>query len=278
MSLDASQVSFVRRLVHERSGIVVDTPASSLLEIRLAAVAREAGLASASELIGRISGTDGSEWAQLAVESVLNNETSFFRDHHPFEALRTNLLPDLLARRGGAPLQIWSAACAAGQEPYSLAMLLEDHFSRLPPGAVRILATDLSRRLLARAREGLYSQLEVNRGLPAACLVRHFRQEGTQWRIREEARRRVEFRNMNLFADWKELPPMDLVLLRNVMIYFDEATRRATLARLRRVLRPDGWLVLGSAESLYGLDAAYDCVSIGSSTAYRLRGPGRAAP
>jgi chemotaxis protein methyltransferase CheR len=209
----------------------------------------------------------------LVVEAMTTNETSFFRDAHPFTALSDHILPDLVrARSGERHLNIWSAACSSGQEAYSIAMLVHDIIGADPAWRVQVLATDLSPAMLARTRAGVYNQFEVNRGLPAALLVRHFRKQGLDWQIEEPLRRMVETRLVNLHVELPSgMPSMDIVFLRNVLIYFDIATKRQILARVRRVMRPDGYLVLGGAETTLNLDNTFERVQIGRAPVYRLR-------
>ncbi len=263
---------YVRRLVRERAAIVLEDGKAYLAESRLVPVAREEGFASVAELIARIRSERFGRLHRKVVEAMTTNETSFFRDVAPFEALRTVVFPELLARRATERvLHVWCAAASTGQEPYSVAMLLREHFPELATWTVRLLATDLSTEVLARARAGRFTQLEVNRGLPASCLVRYFERDGAYWVLGEEVRRMVEFRELNLAEPWPPLPPMDVVLLRNVLIYFDLDTKRAVLGRLRRVLRADGWLFLGGAETTLNVDDAFERVQVGRASAYRVR-------
>jgi chemotaxis protein methyltransferase CheR len=183
------------------------------------------------------------------------------------------VIPDLIQRRRGERrLNVWCAASATGQEPYSVALLLREHFPQLAGWQVSLLASDLSREALARAREGRFSQIEVNRGLPAALLVKYFEQHGTSWQLKPDVRRMVDFQEMNLARPWPALPPMDLVLIRNVMIYFDVATKKAILGRLARVLRPDGYLLLGGAETTLNLDDSYRRVETLKASFYQRVG------
>jgi len=185
---------------------------------------------------------------------MTTNETSFFRDNHPFETLRQSLIPGLIARRASSrSLRIWSAACSTGQEPYSLAMMLKDNFPILGGWKVEIVATDLSPTVLDRARSGLYSTFEVQRGLPIQMLVRHFEQEEPNWRIKPEIRQTISFRPLNLLADFSSLGQFDIVLCRNVLIYFDQPTKTQILNGITRRIVPDGALLLGGAESVFGL-------------------------
>jgi chemotaxis protein methyltransferase CheR len=197
---------------------------------------------------------------------MVTNETFFFRDVHPFAALRDEIIPSLLRANGGRRLSMWSAATSTGQEAFSLALLLREHF---PDIRASILATDLSSRVLARAKTGRFSQLEVNRGLPAALLVRHFDRYGREWELHDDVRRLVRFRQINLAKSVAGVQQMDVIMLRNLLCYFDTAGRTAVLDRLAKILRPDGYLFLGAAETTYGLPVPYDRIEVGRSTCYR---------
>ncbi len=261
----------LRALVRARAGLVIDPGKEYFVELRLGWLAVEEGFDRVSDLLASLRTEES--WGPLhrrVVESLAITETSFFRDLHPFESLKRDVLPELIARRSKErELAIWSAACASGQEPYSVAMLAREHFPMLGAWNVRILATDFSNAMLRRAREGLYSQLEVNRGLPAHCLVRWFRKDGPDWRVNDDLKRAVEFRELNLIQPWPALPAMDVVLMRNVLLYFDDATRRDVLRQLRRVLKPDGWLFLGGGETPLRLDDAFEAVPFGRTVGYQ---------
>jgi chemotaxis protein methyltransferase CheR len=273
MSITPAEFDFVRRLVYERAAIVLEPGKEYLAESRLLPVARESGLASLRELIGRLQAERPNSLHQKVVEAMTTNETYFFRDVHPFEALRASVVPELLAKRAAERrLHIWCAASSSGQEPYSIAMLLREHFPDLSSWSLRVLASDISQEMLARAREGCYSQLEVNRGLPAPLLVKYFERHGTSWRIKADLRRMIEFRAINLASSFHDLPQMDIVFLRNVLIYFDMETKKAILGKVRRLMRPDGYLFLGGAESTINLDASFERVPLEKSGCYRLRG------
>jgi chemotaxis protein methyltransferase CheR len=255
------------RLARERAGILIETAKASLMESRLDGLLRERGFPTIAALVDRLRSLPADGLADQVVDLMANHETSFFRDVLPFEALRQEILPGLVAR--GGPLGVWSAACSTGQEPYSLALLLAEAFPQLGERDVRIVASDFSQASLSRAREGIYDQLEVNRGLPAAHLVRWFERQGLGWRARPELRRRVEFRRINLLEEWSGLPRFDLVLLRNVLVYFGEETRRRVLGRVRAQMAPGGVLLLGTAESTRGIDDGFEVLFLGKTTAYR---------
>ena len=264
MSLSLTAFDFVRRLVAEESALALGEGKSYLVEARLAPIAEREGCDSVEELVGRLRVATPA-LREDVVQAMTTNETSFFRDVHPFEALRKVVFPELLDKNGGR-LSLWSAAASTGQEAYSLAMLVADHF---PTARVTILATDLSRDVLARASHGVFTQMEVNRGLPAALLVRHFERDGASWRAREALRKGVDFRQLNLARPWPLLPRMDVVFLRNVLIYFDPPAKRAVLTQTARVLAPGGVLFLGGAETTYGLDDTWERVQVERTAFYR---------
>ena len=267
MTLTTDSFDFVADLVRRRSAIQLERGKEYLVESRLAPHAREAGL-DVDEYVRRVKAARREADYELVVEALTTNETSWFRDAAPFDALRTHVVPTLVRERGTVDrLRVWSAACSTGQEPYSIVMTLTDV---LPPRtSVEVLATDLSTKVLDRAREGTYSQLEVNRGLPAAMLVRHLRRAGAGWRVSDAMRRPVTFTRHNLLDAAPAGVPFDVVFLRNVLIYFDLATKRSILGRVRRVLRPDGFLLLGAAESTLGLDDAWERLPVDRGSVYR---------
>jgi chemotaxis protein methyltransferase CheR len=269
MTLTATSFDWVRQLVHRESAIVLAPGKEYLVEARLLPIARSMGLPDVGQLVDSVRTRPSPESTRKIVEALTTNETSWFRDGDPFTALTSTVLPSLLSARGPAErLQIWSAACSSGQEPYTIAMLLED---ALPNAATRvaITATDLSRGMVERTRAGRFSQLEVNRGLPAPMLVRHFTRAGTEWEVSPSLRRMVTASECNLAAPLPRLGPFDVVYLRNVLIYFDLPTKQAILRRVRALMRPDGWLFLGAAETTLGVDDSWERVVIGRSSAYR---------
>jgi chemotaxis protein methyltransferase CheR len=271
MTLNPQEFAYVSDLVRRNSAIVLETGKEYLVEARLLPLARQAGVSTVSEFVSRAQHRPEPGIHEKIVDALTTNETSWFRDASPFQALTGTVLPDLVsARASGRSLRVWSAACSSGQEPYTLAMVMQDF---LPAGwRYEIMATDISQEMLSRAEAGKFSQLEVNRGLPAPLLVRHFERDGTNWRISPALRRTVTFKRLNLAA---ALPPMvqfDVVFLRNVLIYFDVETKRQVLARIASMLRPDGWLFLGAAETTIGIDDRFERVATGRTSAYRLRG------
>ena len=256
--MTAQDFEFLCRLVRERSAIVLEPGKEYLVQARLLPLTRQLQLNSISDLVARLRSPRDDSLTVKVVEAMATTETLFFRDHHPFETLRTTVLPELVRRRmNERRLNIWCAACSTCQEPYSLAMLIREHFPQLASWDVNLLATDFSNETLARARAARYSQIEVNRGLPAPLLMKYFQQEGSQWQLRADVRSAVTFRELNLIQPWPLLPRMDLVLMRNVLIYFDIDTKKEILARVARLLHPDGYLILGGAESTIHLDNSF---------------------
>jgi chemotaxis protein methyltransferase CheR len=265
-------MSYLQGLVHRRSGIVLEDGKDYLVDSRLSPIARIEGVESIDELVDKLRRDRTGELAQRVVEAMTTNETLFFRDAHPFDALKAHFIPELLkARAAERTLRIWSAAAATGQEPYSIAMTLLENFPELSSWNVSILATDLNEAVLERARRARYRALEVSRGLPAAHLGKYFSRCDGEWELCSSVRDMVTFRALNLVEPWFEIAPCDLVFMRNVLIYFDAATKTSVLKRMHGVLRSDGFLVLGGAETTANLDDAYVPVRVGAGVYYQQK-------
>lgn len=266
-----SEYDFLRRFIERRSAIVLDAGQPLAAERKLESLARIEGLGSVPELMTRLRRHGGDELHDKVVDAIANNETQFFRDVHPFRSLASTLLPELIERRAlERRLVIWCAAASSGQEPYSLAMLIKERFPFLCRWDLQIIATDISTRALAQAREGRYSDLEVGRGLHPRMLATYFTRVGREWQISEEIRRMVELRELNIRDPWV-MPPVDVLFLRNVLIYFSPSTRKDVLSRAARTVRRDGLLFLGSAETVDGCEDAWARVSQAESACYRPR-------
>ncbi len=249
----------VRRFVRQEAAIVLEDDKQYLVEARLAPVARKLGLASIEDLVATALHGVHAEARTKLLEAMTTNETSFFRDVAPFEVLRKEVLPAVLARRAATKtLNVWCGAASSGQEPYTLAMTIADHFPQLASWRVRILATDLSEEMLGRCRAATYTQFEVNRGLPAAALIKHFDRAGLNWTVKPALKSMIEFAPLNLAKPLPPGPPWDVVFLRNVLIYFDVETKRAILGRVRRAMSSDGRLFLGAAERVIGIDDGFE--------------------
>ncbi len=261
----------IGEFVQSRSAILLPVDKHYLFEARLRPVLREHGIPGIAELATRL--RDGSAHTALGeavVEAMTTNETSWFRDVHPFDAIRTGVVPELMtARAGTRRLAVWSAACSTGQELYSLAMMLDSLFPTLATWDLVLHGTDLSTEVLEKARAGRYSALEVNRGLPAQYLARYMSRDGAAYLLAEDIRRRASFERLNFVEPWPHLPQFDLVLCRNVLIYFDIDVRAQILRRIRDVLAPDGFLLLGSAETTLGDVEGFTRHVLGRTTVYR---------
>jgi len=270
VTLDPDAFERIRKLVYQRTAIVLAEGKEYLVESRLAPVARAHGCADVTELC-RLLDRKRESLANEVVEAMTTNETSFFRDHHPFEALKHTVLPDLIKKRASTrKLRIWCAACSTGQEPYSLAMLIDEHFPQLATWKVSILGTDVSKAVLARARTGRYRQIEVNRGLGANTLLRYFLRDGLEWEIRTDLRRMVQFESLNLIGPWPRTEKFDIVFLRNVLIYFDHATKISILTKIRDLIADDGYMVLGGSETTPNEITSFERVPIARAGIYRM--------
>jgi chemotaxis protein methyltransferase CheR len=250
---------FLRKLLKERSGLVLSADKQYLVESRLAPVAHRFGIADLSELVQRLKASRSCEPLAVEVaEAMTTNESFFFRDKLPFENFRDTIMPALLAARPASRrIRIWCAACSTGQEPYSLAMCLKEMGDKVAGRPIDIVATEFSTQVLEKAKTGVFSQFEVQRGLPIQLLIKYFDQLGDTWQINPDVRAMVQFRPFNLLHDFYHLGPFDLVFCRNVLIYFDQETKSSVLDRIARVTASDGFLVLGAAETVVGLSDSF---------------------
>ena len=267
-SILAENYRFLRDYIYRESGIVLDDDKHYLLEARLLPVAQQMRLASLDALCAALRSSADPPLQKKVVEAMTTHETLFFRDMAPFDALKTTILPPLLElRKATRKLTFWSAAASSGQEAYSLAMLLIE--MGLENWNIQILATDLSEQILARAREGRYLQIEINRGLPANYLLKYFDRQGLDWQIKDRLRRMVRFEPFDLRQSMRTKGPFDLIFCRNVLIYFDVDTKKKILRELRGALFPGGHLLLGSAETTLNLDDQFRRVAVGRATLYQ---------
>lgn len=261
--------AYLRKLIYDSSAIVLEPDKRYLLEARLNPLLVREQLASYDDLVTRLQGGNAA-LRQRVVESLTTHETSFFRDLHPFEVFRKNIVPQLLMEQAASKrVNIWCGAASTGQEPYSIAFILRECGLHLAGWNVKMLATDISVDILNRARNGMFSQLEVNRGLPVPMLVKFFEKIGLDWRVKEEVRRMIDFRQLNLIESWPPLEQMDVVFLRNVLIYFDVPTKKKIFERLSAILRPGGFLFLGGVETTLNLSSNFQQVQYGKATCYQ---------
>jgi chemotaxis protein methyltransferase CheR len=272
MPITANEFEQIRTLVRQQAGIVLEPGKEYLVDSRLQPLARREGFGAVADLITGLKGPMGAVLSQKVVDAMTTNETTFFRDVEPFEVLRKNVFPELIeARKATRRLHIWYAASSTGQEPYSVSMLIQEHFPQLLSWDLQQIATDISPSVLARAREGKYGQVEVNRGLPAHYLVKYFNKLGNEWQLKDPIRRMVRFEELNLIRTWPTMPEIDIVMIRNVMIYFDVDAKKQILGRIKRILRPDGYMFLGGAETTMNLDDGFARQQYDRAGCYRPR-------
>lgn len=273
MSLSESEFKYIQDFIYQKSAIVLDADKGYLIESRLQPLARRRGFDSIDDMVARMrkEPMNGLHWS--VVEAMTTNETYFFRDVLPFELLKKTVLPDILQRRAAVrELNIWCGAASSGQEPYTIAMVLRENFPQLVTWKINFIATDISKEMLDRCREGCYSQLEMNRGLPAPLLIKYFQKIGTEWQIKEDMRKMIQFKELNLAQSWPLLPSLDVVFLRNVLIYFNNETKKAIFAKIRKLLKPDGYLFLGGAETTMGIDDAFKRIAVDKGSCYQVTG------
>jgi chemotaxis protein methyltransferase CheR len=268
--LSAENYKFLQEETYRESGIVLDQDKHYLLESRLGPILRSAKLATLDDLCIRLRTRSSPELTQRVMEALTTNETLFFRDMAPFDALKKQILPELLSKLAPSrPLEVWSAAASSGQEAYSIAMLLEEQGPHaMPP---RILGTDISEQILDCAREAKYVQFEVNRGLPALYLVKYFNREGLDWRLKNVIREMVKFQRFDLRQPMRQLGRFHIIFCRNVLIYFDQETKSKILKQIATVLEPGGYLLLGGAESIMNLQDCFERVANTTTAIYRRK-------
>ncbi|MEM1349576.1 MAG: protein-glutamate O-methyltransferase CheR [Myxococcota bacterium] len=265
------EFEFISQLVYRRAAIVLSKGKEYLVESRLAQLARDEGLDSASALVRELRSGRGYELEDKVIDAMTTNETIFFRDNHPFEVMRHHVLPELIEKRASSKqLHVWSAACSSGQEIYSFVMMLDEYFPMLRDWEITLLASDISKTVIAQAMSGVYKQHEVARGLPEHMLSTYFRREGADYVLTERVRERVQFREINLCRTWPSLPMMDVILLRNVLIYFDLETKREIFRQVKRTLRPDGYMFLGAAETTMNIDDHFERVQFDNAGCYQI--------
>jgi chemotaxis protein methyltransferase CheR len=253
---------FLRKLLKERSGLMLSADKQYLVESRLLPLARKAGLSTLTDLVQKLRGAGAEALITDVVEAMTTNESFFFRDKLPFEHFQNFIMPALLATRAKQKkIRIWCAAASTGQEPYSLAMVLKEMGKQTDGFRIEIIGTDISTEVLEKAKAGIYSQFEVQRGLPIQLLVKNFTQVGEMWQIASDVRAMVQFRPLNLLRDFSNLGMMDVIYCRNVLIYFEQATKIDVIDRLAKLTAPDGFLSLGAAETVVGLTDSFKAIT-----------------
>ena len=253
-----SDYEYLRKLLKARSGLMLSADKHYLVESRLLPIARRSGLLNLTGLVAKLKAADAEPLIVEVVEAMTTNESLFFRDKTPFDQFRETIIPALLeARAATRHIRIWCAAASTGQEPYTLAICLKEMGKELKGWRIEILATDLSTEVLEKAKSGIYSQFEVQRGLPVLMLIKYFSQVGEMWQVAPEVRGMVKFQPFNLLNDFSSLGTFDVVFCRNVLIYFDQDTKIDVLNRIDKVIERDGFLALGGAETVVGLTGAF---------------------
>jgi chemotaxis protein methyltransferase CheR len=272
-----SEYTFLSDFLLEKSGLALGPAKEYLLEARLIPIAQSWGLSNLTELVQELQ-KKNNVLETAVMEAMTTNETSFFRDTTPFDDLRRVILPAVLeARRSSRTLRVWCAAASSGQEPYSFLMLCEDAFPELGAWNFEFVATDISSQILVRAEAGVYTQFEIQRGLPIQMLLKHFEQTPAGWQVKSHLRKRVRFRTLNLLQNFSHLGTFDIIMCRNVMIYFDAERKREIFERLHRAVRPDGYLMLGAAETVLGLTDRFERCRTCTSAVYGPSAPATTA-
>jgi len=266
-AITPDNLQFLCKTIYDESGIVLDESKRYLLEARLGPVAKSEGAESIDDLCALLRGIQGRAVRYKVVEAMTTNETLFFRDVKPFEGLKILFKEIAESNRADRTVRVWCAASSSGQEPYSIAMQWKE--MGIPGWKLDIFGTDLSEEMLERCRSGSYLQLEVNRGLPALCLVKYFEREGSHWIVNEELRKMCRWQKFNLKDPMRGFGPFDLVFCRNVLIYFDQETKSQILRNFRSTLSPGGHLFLGASETTIGLDEVYKRRQVGPAIAYQ---------
>lgn len=252
-ALSSDEFEFISGLLKQRSGLALTPDKVYLLETRLTPLAKANGMADIRVLIAKLRSNPGATIVYQVVEAMTTNESMFFRDSKPFEQMKQAILPEMKAR-GCTSLRIWSAACSTGQEAYSMAMLLKEESVKYPGLKIEIYGTDLAEKVLEKARVGIYSQFEIQRGLPIAMLMKYFTQRpNNNWEINDAIKSMVQFTAGNLLAPYTSMGRFDIIFCRNVLIYFDEKAKSDVLNRMSAILNPPGYLFLGTSETTNAL-------------------------
>ncbi|MDM8554045.1 protein-glutamate O-methyltransferase CheR [Desulfococcaceae bacterium HSG7] len=270
MAITTNDFEYLRFLVRNKSGIALESDKQYLTETRLMPIVRQEGIGTVEQLLAAMRREQPSgRLHTMVTEAFATKETYFFRDTFVFEALEKLVLPDIINNKRS--LAIWSAACSSGQEPYTIAMILAETFPFTENRTVKIIASDFSKGILDRARKGNYTRVEISRGLSSCLQKKYFQKQGLTWQINNNIRKKVEFRNINLLEVWPPLPDMDVIFLRNVLIYFDINNRKMILEKVLRVLKPGGWLFVGTAETPNRLNSHFEQIRHGGAVIYRRK-------
>lgn len=272
INLAPADFKYVADLVFREAAIVLDDKKSYLVEARLTQLARDLNLKDYNELIGQLRTKSTPQLVARVVDAMTTNETFFFRDAHFYEALKTTIIPELMHKRAATKtLRMWCAACSTGQEPYSLAMMMLSTFPELRNWQVKLIASDISETVLKTARNGIYNQLEINRGLPTSLRDRFFSSEAGNWVAKSELKQWLEFKQVNLKAPFTGMGSLDLIFVRNVLIYFNVETKKEILEKMTKLLQPDGVVFLGASETATGVTEQIERKRFADTFAYVLK-------
>ncbi|MDJ0727390.1 MAG: protein-glutamate O-methyltransferase CheR [Prochloraceae cyanobacterium] len=271
MSINDADFRYIRQLVKNRTSVTLAEDKAYLVESRLAALAKKTGASSVSYLLRKLRSQPFNRLHLEAIESMMITESCFFRDRHPFTTLQNFIIPELINKRQTQKrLNIWCAGCSSGQEPYSIAILLREYFPQLTSWQVSLIASDVSQTILERARQGCYNHYEITRGLSPDLRAKYLQRRDKYWQIQTEIRQMVEFIQFNLTDKWPPMSSLDIIFLRNVLIYFEVDTKKVILAKVREWLKPDGYLFLGAGETTIEIDRAFKPVQFNKTTCYQL--------
>lgn len=277
MTISTNDFEYLRYLVRKKTGITLEPEKQYLTETRLMPIARQEGFDSVEQILKILRREQKSGRLHTRViEAFATKETHFFRDTFVFEALEKFVLPEIIkCQKDKRNLAIWSAACSSGQEPYTIAMILAETFPFINNWTTLLIASDFSKEILDRAGRGDYSQVEINRGLSPELLSKYFKKQGLTWQIDKNIRKKVDFRNINLVEAWPPLPEMDVVFIRNVLIYFDMNSRKMIMEKVLRVLKPGGYLFMGTAETPNTMNNHFEQIRYGRAVVYRRKAHGK---
>lgn len=269
--MNNTDFEFIRQFIKTEAAIVLEPGKEYLVESRLMPIAVEEGLVSLDMLVKEMKFKPSERLKLKVIDALTINETLFFRDIHPFEVLKNELLPIILSnKKQEKKLNIWCAAASSGQEPYTIAMILKEQGANLKGWEINFIASDISNKMIERAKEGIYNQLEVNRGLPMPYLLKYFQKVGSNWQINKELRDMVKFQKINLMNSWL-LPSMDLVFMRNVLIYFNVDTKKEIFERIEKTLAPNGYFFLGGSETTLGINNRFERIGLNRVPCYQLK-------
>ncbi len=273
MSIGQQEFLYIQELLLKETGVSIDRSKEYLLEGRLDHIKSEQKLTTINQLLQKIKSDPigNADLKKLVLEALLTHETFFFRDNHPFESFKQVILPNIMkAKKDSRVINIWNAACSTGQEPYSLAIYIKEHFPELRSWTVNIWATDLSDQILDKAKLGLFRDIEISRGLPEELLKRYFIKEGKNWALNQEIKKMIKFEKLNLLHPFPHMPKQDIIFMRNVLIYFDEETKKEIFSKVENVLADTGYYILGSTETPINLTKAFKAETVIKTICYRL--------